>query len=112
MNFRDCIQADIMNVFFREDFFTEQHTVNGKPCDALLIKNAVEGQENQSSTRVMGTRVHGLYNRKWILYLPVAQYGEKPAVGSMIQVDGHRFFRVQAVEDQMGVYSMELEETG
>lgn len=112
MTFRDCIQEDIMNSFFCEDFFTEKHTVNGKPCDALLRRNAAESKENQSGNRVMGARVNGLYDRIWILYLPVAQYGEKPAVGSMLQVDGHSFFRVQAVEDQMGVYRMELEETG
>lgn len=112
MTFRDCIQADIMNVFFPEDFFTEKHSINGRACDALLRKNVLENQETQSGGRVLGTRVNGLYDRKWILYVPVAQFGEKPAISSMLQVDNHRCFRVQAVEDQMGVYRMELEETG
>lgn len=111
MTFRDCIQADIMNVFFREDFFTEKHSINGRACDALLEQNALDDQDGQSS-RVLGGRVSGLYDRKWILYVPVVQFGEKPAINSMLQMDNHRCFRVQTVEDQMGVYRMELEETG
>jgi hypothetical protein len=112
MTFRDCIQDDIIHVFFQDDFFTEKHNINGKTCDMLLRKNALESQETQFSGRVLGSRPEGLYDRKWFLYVPVTQFGEKPAIGSMMQLDAHRFFRVQTVEDQMGVYRMELEETG
>lgn len=108
MTFRECIQNDIMNVFFREDFFTEKHDVNGRACDALMRKNALEAADSQ---QILGRTAQGLYNRLWTLYLPVHQYGEKPAVDSLIRVDRHQCFRVKSVVDQMGVYKIEMEET-
>lgn len=107
------MQRDITHVFLNPLEFGEAHTVNGRRVEIVLTQNAVGEMGNEQSffnTASRGLHAPGLYKRVWTMYAPVSQMGEKPAVGSRLVVDDTRRFDVRSVEDDMGVYVLELEE--
>ena len=104
MDFKDCIAADIHQVFLNPEEFAEVHTVDGKPMrvliddDALLERDAARG----------GVHTDGLYKTRRLLYLSRADYGGRPAPGKALNLDGRIWYVVQA-EDAAGMLTIELE---
>ena len=104
LSFRDCIAADIHQVFLNEDEFAEVHTVDGKPMrvilddDSLLERDAARG----------GVSTDGLYKTRRLLYLSKEDYGGRPAPGKALNLDGRVWYVVSADEDA-GMLTIELE---
>lgn len=104
LSFKDCIAADIQQVFLNQEEFAEVHTVDGKPMrvilddDSLLERDAARG----------GVSTDGLYKTRRLLYLSKADYGGRPAPGKALNLDGRIWYVVQA-EDAAGLLSIELE---
>ena len=104
LSFRDCIAADIHQVFLNEDEFAEIHTVDGKPMRAILDD---DGLQQRDAARG-GVHTDGLYQNRRLLYLSKADYGGRPVPGKALNLDGRIWYVVQA-EDAAGLLSIELE---
>ena len=104
LSFRDCIAADIQNVFLNQEEFAEVHTVDGKSMrvilddDSLLERDAARG----------GVHTDGLYKNRRLLYLSKTDYGGRPVPGKALNLDGRVWYVVQADEDA-GMLTIELE---
>ena len=77
LSFRDCIAADIHQVFLNEDEFAEVHRVDGKPMRVILDD---DGLQQRDAARG-GVSTDGLYKSRRLLYLskPTTGAGRSPA---------------------------------
>ena len=104
LSFRDCIAADIHQVFLNEDEFAEVHTVDGKPMRVILDD---DGLQERDAARG-GVSTDGLYKSRRLLYLSKADYGGRPVPGKALNLDGRVWYVVSADEDA-GMLTIELE---
>lgn len=105
MTFKEQATADIAAVFFNADEFSDVHNVNGTDMTVQLDSNELQ---KRNAGKVYTAEAAGLYKGTWLLYVSAEQYGAKPAIGSIITLDGKKR-KVVDVKDEAGVYSIELE---
>ena len=105
MTFKEQATADVAAVFFNTDEFSDTHNVNGKDMAVQIDSNELQ---KRNAGKVYSAEAAGLYKGTWLLYTAAAIYGAKPAIGSIISLDG-KTRRVLDVKDEAGVYSIELE---
>ena len=51
LSFKDCIAADIQNVFLNQEEFAEIHTVDGKPMGVILDDDGLQQRATTGAGR-------------------------------------------------------------
>lgn len=105
MTFKEQAMADVAAVFFNIDEFSDTHNINGADMTVQIDSNELQ---RRNAGKVYSAEATGLYKGTLLIYVSAAQYGAKPAIGSIITVDGKKR-RVINVKDEGGIYSIELE---
>lgn len=103
MTFKEAAARDIHAVFLNPDEFAQEHTVNGKPMP-------VQVDENELLERDKGRAdVHqeGLYKSRRLIFVAVSDFGPRPAVGALLNLDG-RPYKIVNCTEEAGMYSIEL----
>ena len=103
MTFREQLKADIEGVFLNVGEFAEEHVINGKPMKVLI-----DNSELIERAKISGlSATDGTYTASILIFVASAEYGSKPAIGSLMSLD-KREFKVINCTDECGVYSIEL----
>lgn len=104
--FKEQATEDLSAVFFsdREEFW-ESHVINGKAVPVQIDNDELI---QRSASKVINAQDAALYKGKWLIYVRAEDFGAKPAVGSLITFDDRKR-RIVDVDEQMGLYIIELE---
>lgn len=106
LTFKDVAKADIGNVFFNNNEFSDDHTVDGKKMQVIIDNNELIEREQAV---VVDQRTDGIYRLHLLIYVPSTQYGPKPRPGKQLNLDGKRIYTITDCIDEDGIYSMTLE---
>ncbi len=100
--FKECVEADLSEVFINLDEFAETHTLEGVelPCVVSIDKTA--HQERGKKT------FEGLHGNFVTLYVKKADMPRVPKQGENIKLDNKRY-KVESCRDDMGLLSITLE---
>ena len=82
LSFKDCIAADIQQVFLNEDEFAGVHTVDGRPMRVILDD---DGLQQRDAARG-GVHSEGIYNTRRLIYLSKARPSTWTAASGMWSV--------------------------
>lgn len=102
--FKDIIAQDIHNVFLNQMEFAEEHSINGK---AMLVQVDENELLERDKARV-GTHQDGLYKSRRLIFVAASDFGPRPAIGSLLNLDG-RQYKIMACTEEAGMYSIEME---
>ena len=103
-SFKECIAADVFNVFLNKMEFAVTHTVNGKKMAVLVDENELLERDKAR----MGTHTDGLYKSRRLIYVAQKDFGKRPAIKATLTLDG-RTFRVADCTAEAGILAIELE---
>jgi len=103
-SFKDCLAADIHNVFLNRMEFADTHNVNGREMDVLVDENELLERDK---ARIMGTAAGGIYKSRRLIYVAKADFGPRPAQDAVLVLDG-RQYRVQTCTEEAGILAIEL----
>ena len=103
-SFKECIAADVFNVFLNKLEFADTHTVNGKKMTVLVDDNELLERDKAK----MGTHIDGLYKRRSLIYVAQKDFGRRPAIKATLILDGQAF-RVADCTAEAGILAIELE---
>lgn len=113
--FKGCAAADIDATFFEENEHADRHTVDGK--DVLIVLEDDDLREHSAHWEA-GAKQNfdtGLYAAQMILHIKKADYGPKPKVGKLLELDGgtgkQRTFTILKCQEEGGVYRMTMKRT-
>ncbi len=100
--FKDVVAQDIHSVFLNLGEFSGEHRVNGRSMP-------VQMDENELLDRDKGRDAHrdGLYKARRFLFVAASDFGPRPPIGSLLDLDG-RQFKITACTEEAGMYSIEL----
>lgn len=101
--FKDIIRADIDNVFMNTDEFAGFHTVNGKRMPVTVDNNELIERAKKAKSNM-----DGIYTKTTLIYVKAKDFGQLPAVGSGLTLDG-RTYRIMDAMNEDGLYSIHLE---
>jgi hypothetical protein len=105
MALKDYFGLD-MQTFFNTDEFAETHIVNGTEMDIVLDEDLLkERQANKTDTE--GRYISGIYNADVLFHVQKSIYGDSPAVGEIVDLDGE-IYRVADVQEDANIYSISL----
>ena len=104
-SFKECIAADVFNVFLNRLEFADTHTVNGKKMAVLVDENELL---ERGKSRLLGTRTSGPYKTRRLIYVAQKDFGRRPAIGANLTLDG-AVYRVQDCTAEAGLLAIELE---
>ena len=104
-SFKECIAADVFNVFLSKLEFADTHTVNGKKMSVLVDENELLERDK---SRLLGTRVSGPYISRRLIYVAQKDFGKRPAIASTLTLDG-LVYRVADCTAEAGILAIELE---
>ena len=104
LSFKDCIAADIQNVFLNQEEFAGVHTVDGKSMRVILDD---DGLQQRDAARG-GVHTDGLYKSRRLIYLSKKDYGGRPVPGKALNLDG-RVWYVASADEDAGLLTIELE---
>ncbi len=102
--FKNVVQNDIKNCFLNLDEFADIHSVNDKSMPAMLDDNEASDRE----IKYIGYGKNGLYQQKKLLYVAASDYGNMPAAGNALKLDG-QMYRIFDVSSESGIYAITLE---
>lgn len=102
--FKAMLEKDLENTFFNDSEFSDQHTIDGKEMSVLFDKSELL-KRDPSGTKDSD----GLYTDSLLIFVPVKEFGAKPKFGRQINLDGKRFYKIQNVDVQDGMYVLTLE---
>lgn len=103
MNFREQLKEDINNAFMNCDQFGEKHLVNGK-----MMSVVIDNSELLERAKISGlSATDGTYTSSILVFVPAADFGAKPRIGTLITLDNMEF-KVINCTDECGLYSIEL----
>lgn len=103
MTFKEIITADVHNVFMNTEEFSDMHMVNG-------IEMAVQIDSNEQIEREkrINQYLDGIYKNQKLIYVAASDFGDLPAQGSKLMLDGKLYIVSDAVSEA-GVYSITIE---
>ncbi len=104
-SFKECIAADVFNVFLNRLEFADTHTVNSKKMTVLVDDNELLERDK---AKLLGTQANGLYKSRRLIYVAQADFGRRPAIGANLTLDG-AVYRVRDCTAEAGILSIELE---
>lgn len=103
MNFREQLKADLKDTFLDCEQFAEEHLINGKKMNVVI-----DNSELLERAKISGlSATDGTYTSSILVFLPAADFGAKPRIGTLITLDGIEF-KVINCTDECGLYSIEL----
>lgn len=103
MTFQEALARDIRAVFLNPGEFAEERRVNGRPMP-------VQADESELLEREKGradAHQDGLYQSRRLIYVSASDFGPRPAVGSLLDLDG-RQYKITACTEEAGVFAVEL----
>lgn len=100
MAFKDYLESDMMNTFFTD--FAEIHTVNNVEMVIVIDEDLVK--ERLSKIK---SDIDGIYIADVLFHVRKSVYGEKPAIGEILNLDGD-IYRVSDAQEDKGMYSISL----
>lgn len=103
-SFKECIAADVSNVFLNKLEFADTHTVNGKKMTVLVDENELLERDKAK----MGTHMDGVYKSRRLIYVAQKDFGKRPAIKATLTLDGLAF-RVADCTAEAGILAIELE---
>ena len=103
-SFKDCVKADIFGVFLNTAEFSAIHTVNGKEMTVQVDENELLERDKAK----MGTHQDGLYKARRLIYVARSEFGQRPAIGATLNLDG-KLFKIRACTEEAGIFAIELE---
>lgn len=103
-SFKECIAADVHNVFLNGKEFAGKHTVNGKKMNVQADENELLERDKAQS----GKRAEGLYRSRRLIYVAQDDFGPRPAIDAILTLDG-RMYRVKDCTAEAGMLAIELE---
>lgn len=103
-SFKECIAADVSNVFLNRLEFADTHTVNGKKMAVLVDENELLERDKAK----LGTHADGVYKSRRLIYVAKKDFGPRPAVKTVLTLDG-RAYRVADCTAEDGILAIELE---
>lgn len=105
MEFKEQVEADVVDVFLNTEEFARDHIVNGKKITCMVDDNEMldrqKGKDNKDYR-------DGTYVKQVMLYVGAVFFGAKPGIGRALKLDG-RNYMVKEVVDEGGVYAITLE---
>ena len=104
LSFKDCIAADIQQVFLNQEEFAEVHTVDGKPMRVILDDNALLERDAARG----GIFPDGMYRARKLIFVVTVDYGGRPMPGKRLNLDGRDYY-VQQADDEAGILAIEIE---
>lgn len=104
MTFKEQLAADNKNIFMNLDEFSELHVINGREMAVQIDGNEIIEREKYRS----GLYAEGVYKKKLLIYVMAVDFGNLPAVGRVLTLDGKTYTISDAV-DEAGIYSISLE---
>ncbi len=103
-SFKECIAADVPNVFLNRLEFADTHTVNGKKMAVLVDENELLERDKAK----LGTHADGVYKSRRLIYVAQADFGPRPAIKSVLTLD-RVAYRVRDCTAEAGILAIELE---
>lgn len=103
-SFKECVAADIPNVFLNRMEFADTHTVNGKKMAVLVDENELLERDKAK----LGSHADGIYKSRRLIYVAQKDFGPRPAIKAVLTLDG-RAFRVADCTAEAGILTIELE---
>lgn len=103
MTFKDIIAQDVHTVFLNTDEFAGEHRINGKFMPVQVDENELLERDKSGA----GAHSDGLYKSRRLIYVAKSDFGSRPAVGALLNLDGKQY-RVVDCRDEAGVLSIEL----
>ena len=103
-SFKECIAADVFNVFLNKLEFADTHTVNGKKMAVLVDENELLERDKAK----LGTHAEGVYKSRRLIYVAKADFGPRPAIKSVLTLD-RVAYRVRDCTAEAGILAIELE---
>lgn len=104
MNFKDIAFQDISDAFFNFDEFAEEHCIDNRKL--RMIVDSIEA-ERRTRKQFEKLRVDGISMSNIVVYVPRKTFGQKPAQGRRLLLDGKAYV-VEDARDEGGVLSIEL----
>lgn len=102
-SFKECIAADVFNVFLNKLEFADTHTVNGKKMAVLVDENELLERDKGK----LGVQQTGLYKSCRLIYVARPDFGSRPAIGAVLTLDRQQY-RVVDCKEEAGILSIEL----
>lgn len=102
-SFKECIAADVSNVFLNRLEFADTHAVDGREMTILIDDNELMERDQYRA----GTHQDGTYISRRLVYVSKEEFGPRPAQGRQIRLDG-RLFRVEDCTEEAGLLAIEL----
>jgi hypothetical protein len=103
VTFKEQIEKDVRDVFANPDEHFDMRTVDGRPMP--VMEDDYELFDRR--THVHRAEIPGKTRK--LLYIPVADYGPKPAVGRVLLLDGKRQYKIVECDTENGFYVMTVE---
>ena len=103
-SFKECIAADVPNVFLNRLEFADTHTVNGKKMAVLVDENELLERDKAK----LGTHADGVYKSRRLIYVAQADFGPRPAIKSVLTLD-RVAYRVRDCTAEAGILAIALE---
>jgi len=103
-SFKTVVQNDIKNCFLNIREFSDEHLINDKPMPAMIDDN----EANDREIKYIGYGNNGMYKQKRLLYVSASDYGDMPAAGNALKLDG-QMYRIFDVSSEAGIYAITLE---
>ncbi len=103
MSFKDILESDVHEVFMNVDEFSDMHMVNGKEMAVQMDSNEQIEREKRFSQHMDGT-----YTNQKLIYVAASDFGNLPAQGSALKLDGKNYKVTDAVSEG-GIYSITIE---
>ena len=103
-SFKECIAADVFNVFLNKLEYAGTHTVNGKKMAVLVDENELLERDKAK----LGTHADGVYKSRRLIYVAQKEFGRRPAIDANLDLDG-MIYRVRDCTAEAGILAIELE---
>lgn len=105
--FKDCVAADISNVFLNLQEFGDTHTVNGKEMTVMVDENELLERDK---FKLLGTGGGGTgYKATRMIYVAKAEFGPRPALGAVLNMDGRDYRVAPGTTEEAGILVIALE---
>lgn len=105
-SFKDCISADINNVFLNSLEFADKHTVNGREMTVLVDENELQERDK---FKLLGANQSGTYRATRMIYVEKSEFGLRPALGATLNLDGREYRVASNTTEEAGILAIALE---
>ena len=105
--FKECVAADIPAVFLNKMEFADDHIINGKKMTALVDDNELQERDK---FKLAGAAAGGTgYKATRMVYGAKADFGHRPALGVIVNLDGRDYRVTQGTTEEAGILAIALE---